>query len=237
VARIERRPDSRASCSPTKCSMSCRFVCSPGAAAVLSSAGSGCRTGVLCSSSARRRRVAGRGRGNRARRRNSACRLWLGDRFRGARLDGLGGRLAATRRCLLAVDYGFPRREYYHPQRLMGTIMCHYRHRAHADPFWWPGLNDLTAHGDFSSLAAAAQGAGLDVLGYTSQAHFLLNCGLIDRLGERHVPRAAPLSTSSCPRPKWGNCSRCSPWVAASKSRWSASRAGTACIAYRLRDR
>jgi SAM-dependent MidA family methyltransferase len=92
---------------------------------------------------------------------------------------------------LLAVDYGFPRREYYHPQRLMGTIMCHYRHRAHADPFWWPGLNDLTAHVDFSALAAAAQGAGLDVLGYTSQAHFLLNCGLIDRLGERRVPASS----------------------------------------------
>jgi SAM-dependent MidA family methyltransferase len=89
---------------------------------------------------------------------------------------------------LLAVDYGFPRREYYHPQRLMGTIMCHYRHRAHADPFWWPGLNDLTAHVDFSAMAQSAQAAGLDVLGYTSQAHFLLNCGLIDRLGEHHAP-------------------------------------------------
>jgi len=92
---------------------------------------------------------------------------------------------------LLAVDYGFPRREYYHPQRLMGTIMCHYRHRAHADPFWWPGLNDLTAHVDFSAIAEAAHAAGLDVLGYTSQVHFLLNCGLIDRLGEHHVPASS----------------------------------------------
>ena len=92
---------------------------------------------------------------------------------------------------LLAVDYGFPRREYYHPQRLMGTIMCHYRHRAHADPFWWPGLNDLTAHVDFSAMAESAHAAGLDVLGYTSQAHFLLNCGLIDRLGEHHAPASS----------------------------------------------
>jgi SAM-dependent MidA family methyltransferase len=66
--------------------------------------------------------------------------------------------------------------------------MCHYRHRAHADPFWWPGLNDLTAHVDFSAMAESAHAAGLDVLGYTSQAHFLLNCGLIDRLGEHHAP-------------------------------------------------
>jgi len=89
---------------------------------------------------------------------------------------------------LLAIDYGFPRREYYHPQRLMGTIMCHFRHRSHADPFWLPGLNDLTAHVDFSAMAGAANGAGLDVMGYTSQAHFLLNCGLADRLFEAHDP-------------------------------------------------
>ncbi len=95
------------------------------------------------------------------------------------------------RGALLAIDYGFPSREYYHPQRLMGTIMCHYRHHAHADPFWLPGLNDLTAHVDFSAMAEAAHAAGLDVLGYTSQAHFLLNCGLIERLGEHHVPASS----------------------------------------------
>jgi SAM-dependent MidA family methyltransferase len=82
----------------------------------------------------------------------------------------------------LLIDYGFPRREYYHPQRLMGTLMCHYRHHAHADPLWLPGLNDITAHVDFSALADAAQAAGLSVLGYTSQAHFLLNCGLAELL-------------------------------------------------------
>ncbi len=79
----------------------------------------------------------------------------------------------------LLIDYGFPRREYYHSQRLMGTIMCHYRHHAHADPFWLPGLNDITAHVDFTAAADGAHAAGLDVLGYTSQAHFLLNCGLL----------------------------------------------------------
>ncbi|MGE5162125.1 MAG: class I SAM-dependent methyltransferase [Betaproteobacteria bacterium] len=87
---------------------------------------------------------------------------------------------------LLAIDYGFPRREYYHPQRLMGTLMCHYRHRAHADPLWLPGLNDITAHVDFTAMADAAHGAGLDVLGYTSQARFLMNCGLLDQLGAGH---------------------------------------------------
>lgn len=85
----------------------------------------------------------------------------------------------------LLIDYGFPGREYYHPQRLMGTLMCHYRHRAHADPLWWPGLNDITAHVDFSAAAAAAHGVGLDILGYTSQARFLLNCGIIELL--RHA--------------------------------------------------
>jgi SAM-dependent MidA family methyltransferase len=87
-----------------------------------------------------------------------------------------------ARGVLLVIDYGFPRREYYHPQRLMGTIMCHFRHRAHGDPFWLPGLNDLTAHIDFSAMTQAAHDAGLDVLGYTSQARFLLNCGLLQAL-------------------------------------------------------
>jgi len=91
-----------------------------------------------------------------------------------------------ARGALLAIDYGFPRREYYHPQRLMGTLMCHYRHRAHADPLWLPGLNDITAHVDFTAMADAAHAAGLDVLGYTTQAHFLLNCGLLEQLGAGH---------------------------------------------------
>ncbi|MCS6945828.1 MAG: SAM-dependent methyltransferase [Sutterellaceae bacterium] len=89
---------------------------------------------------------------------------------------------------LLVIDYGFPRREYYHPQRLMGTIMCHYRHHAHADPLWLPGLNDITAHVDFSAAADAAQEAGLTLLGYTSQAHFLINCGVLQMLAAQRTP-------------------------------------------------
>jgi SAM-dependent MidA family methyltransferase len=96
---------------------------------------------------------------------------------------------ASLRRGLvLLFDYGFPRHEYYHPQRAMGTLMCHYRQHAHADPLWLPGLNDITAHVDFSACAQAATAAGLDVLGYTSQAHFLMNCGILDRLATRLDP-------------------------------------------------
>lgn len=82
---------------------------------------------------------------------------------------------------LLLIDYGYPRREYYHAQRSSGTLMCHYRQRAHADPLLWPGLQDITAHVDFTAVAEAAVDAGLNVCGYTTQAHFLLDCG-IDRL-------------------------------------------------------
>ncbi|NTV94917.1 MAG: class I SAM-dependent methyltransferase [Thiobacillus sp.] len=85
---------------------------------------------------------------------------------------------------LLFIDYGFPRAEYYHPDRREGTLMCHYRHRSFDAPFYLPGLVDITAHVDFTLIADAALDAGLDVLGYTSQAHFLLNCGLLERLGE-----------------------------------------------------
>ena len=122
----------------------------------------------------------------------------------GALPDGYGSEISLTARgwmrsagrwlsrgALLAIDYGFPRREYYHPQRLMGTLMCHYRHHAHADPLWLPGLNDITAHVDFTAMAQAAQEGGLQVLGYTSQAHFLLNCGLLDLLKRERTPAAA----------------------------------------------
>ena len=94
-----------------------------------------------------------------------------------------------ARGALLLIDYGFPQREYYHPQRLMGTVMCHYRHHSHTDPLWMAGLNDVTAHVDFSAMAAAAHASGLDVLGYTSQAHFLLNCGVLDQLQTQHTAR------------------------------------------------
>lgn len=78
----------------------------------------------------------------------------------------------------LLLDYGFPEAEYYHPQRDTGTLMCHQGHRADADPLADLGRKDITAHVDFTGIAVAAQDAGWDVLGYTSQARFLLNCGL-----------------------------------------------------------
>lgn len=85
------------------------------------------------------------------------------------------------RGALLLIDYGFPAGEFYHPQRAQGTLMCHYRHRAHDDPFLWPGLQDVTAHVDFSAIAQAGLDAGLDLLGYASQANVLLNLGLPER--------------------------------------------------------
>ena len=78
----------------------------------------------------------------------------------------------------LFIDYGFPEREYYHPQRSMGTMRCHYRHRFHGDPFFMPGLQDITAHVDFSAMARAAESAGAEVYGFTTQAYFLISCGL-----------------------------------------------------------
>ena len=86
------------------------------------------------------------------------------------------------RGALLLVDYGFPRREYYHPQRSSGTLMCHYRHHAHGEPFFLPGLQDITAHVDFTAIVEAGFDAGLEFLGYTTQSTFLLNCGLTDVL-------------------------------------------------------
>jgi SAM-dependent MidA family methyltransferase len=79
---------------------------------------------------------------------------------------------------VLLIDYGYPQTEYYHPQRSTGTLMCHYRHRAHPDPFRWVGLQDITCHVDFSALARVARRAGLELAGYTTQAHFLLASGL-----------------------------------------------------------
>jgi SAM-dependent MidA family methyltransferase len=78
----------------------------------------------------------------------------------------------------LFVDYGFPEREYYHPQRSMGTLRSHYRHRFLGDPFFLPGLQDITAHVDFTAMARAAEQGGAEVDGFTTQAHFLISCGL-----------------------------------------------------------
>jgi len=84
-----------------------------------------------------------------------------------------GGKGAA-----LLFDYGFPAHEYYVDQRMGGTLMCHYRHHAHPEPFYLPGLQDITAHVDFTAMAIAAQDAGLEVLAYMNQASFLLGCGI-----------------------------------------------------------
>jgi SAM-dependent MidA family methyltransferase len=78
----------------------------------------------------------------------------------------------------LFIDYGYTRRDYYLPQRRDGTLICHYQHRAHNDPFMWPGLTDISASVDFTALAEAADICGLDVSGYTTQAMFLISCGL-----------------------------------------------------------
>ena len=80
------------------------------------------------------------------------------------------------------IDYGFPEAEYYHPQRHMGTVMCHHAHRSDTNPLADVGLKDITAHVNFTGIALAGQDAGFDVLGYCTQARFLMNCGLLQRL-------------------------------------------------------
>jgi SAM-dependent MidA family methyltransferase len=89
---------------------------------------------------------------------------------------------AMERGLILMIDYGFGQAEFYHPQRHMGTLRAHYRHHALDDPFYLPGLCDLTAHVDFSAAARAGMAAGLELTGYTSQASFLLNSGLTELL-------------------------------------------------------
>ncbi len=81
---------------------------------------------------------------------------------------------------LLLIDYGFPAHEYYHPQRALGTLMCHYRHRAHHDPYINVGLQDITVHIDFSALANIARDLGVKVMGYTQLAPFLMSLGLLE---------------------------------------------------------
>jgi SAM-dependent MidA family methyltransferase len=108
----------------------------------------------------------------------SEINLYLAD-WLGAVTHRMGRGLA------LFIDYGYPGREYYRGERSDGTLMCHYRHRAHADVFFWPGLQDITAWVDFTALAEAADIHGLDVEGYASQSMFLLGCGL-DRILTEH---------------------------------------------------
>jgi SAM-dependent MidA family methyltransferase len=79
---------------------------------------------------------------------------------------------------VLLVDYGYPRAEYYHPQRSEGTLMCYYRHRTHPDPLLLPGLQDITAHVDFTAIAEAGLKAGFELGGFCTQAYFLMGSGL-----------------------------------------------------------
>ena len=83
---------------------------------------------------------------------------------------------------VLLIDYGYSGSEYYLDERDRGTLICHYQHRAHADPLWYPGLQDITASVDFSAVAHAADQIGFDISGYTTQAMLLMGCGL----GELH---------------------------------------------------
>jgi len=101
---------------------------------------------------------------------------------------------------LLFSDYGFPAREFYHPQRSRGTLMCHYRHRTHDDPLCMVGLQDITAHVDFTAVATAAVNAGATVLGFANQAQFLINTGITDLLGTVSPARVrdyAPLAAQA----------------------------------------
>ena len=100
----------------------------------------------------------------------------LADRFKAGEVaTGKGG-------SAFLIDYGFPENEYFHPQRSMGTLMCHQLHKSDTDPLADVGRKDITAHVNFTGVALAAQDAGLNVLGYTTQAHFLINCGLLPPL-------------------------------------------------------
>ncbi len=95
------------------------------------------------------------------------------------------------RGAVFLLDYGFPEAEYYHPQRHGGTLMCHHEHRADPDPLLRVGEKDITAHVNFTGIALAGQDAGLTVLGYTSQANFLLNCGLAGLMEQADLPARA----------------------------------------------
>ena len=88
---------------------------------------------------------------------------------------------------IFLIDYGFPEHEYYHPQRSMGTLMCHRGHRADGDALADVGSKDITAHVNFTGIAVAGQSAGLEPIGYTSQGRFLLNCGLLEGMGDDNM--------------------------------------------------
>ncbi|PKO53930.1 MAG: hypothetical protein CVU27_00370 [Betaproteobacteria bacterium HGW-Betaproteobacteria-20] len=101
---------------------------------------------------------------------------------------------------ILMIDYGFAAREYYHPQRNQGTLMCHYQHYAHIEPLINIGLQDITAHVDFTSIAHAGIKNGLALSGFCSQAQFLMNCGILDVMSQvspHDMARYAPLAAAA----------------------------------------
>jgi SAM-dependent MidA family methyltransferase len=101
---------------------------------------------------------------------------------------------------ILMIDYGFAAREYYHPQRNQGTLMCHYQHLAHANPLVYVGLQDITAHVDFTSIAHAGINNGLELAGFCSQAQFLMNCGILEVMSQvspHDMARYAPLAAAA----------------------------------------
>ena len=111
-----------------------------------------------------------------------------------------------TQGAILFIDYGFGAREFYHPQRSTGTLMCHYRHHAHDDPFYLPGLQDITAHVNFTDIAECGIDAGLEVAGYTNQAFFLINNGITELLKDTppedlkaYLPLSAQLQKLTSP--------------------------------------
>ncbi|MFA6971150.1 MAG: SAM-dependent methyltransferase [Gallionella sp.] len=119
-------------------------------------------------------------------------------------INSLASRL--TLGAMLFIDYGFGAREFYHAQRFTGTLMCHYRHRAHDDPFFLPGLQDITAHVNFTDIAECAIDAGLDLSGYTNQAFFLINNGITELLNDtspenlrEYLPLSAQLQKLTSP--------------------------------------
>ncbi len=98
---------------------------------------------------------------------------------------------------VILIDYGFGRNEYYHPQRNQGTLMCHYRHHSHDDPFYLPGLQDITSHVDFSAVFQSMESTRLNLFGYTTQAHFLVNCGItniVTQIPAEQISKYLPLS-------------------------------------------
>ncbi len=101
---------------------------------------------------------------------------------------------------IIFIDYGFDENTYYHPHRNQGTLMCHYRHYAHTEPFFYPGLQDITAHVDFTALARAALAAGLEVEYFANQAQFLLESGLADIVRTPDFTTAQQITTLTAPQ-------------------------------------